>query len=63
MSVTAFGDAALVGARHASHVNDSVAAAELSLSGADLEEIDRIVSGSTPVIGPSPESNRVAAQR
>ena len=52
-------DVALVGARHARHIADTVAAAELKLSDADLEEIDRIMAGSTPVVGPSPESNRV----
>jgi aryl-alcohol dehydrogenase-like predicted oxidoreductase len=54
---------ALVGARHRRHIEDSVAASELELTGGDLEEIDRIMAGSTPVVGPSPESNRVAAER
>jgi aryl-alcohol dehydrogenase-like predicted oxidoreductase len=53
---------ALVGARHPRHIEDSVAAAELQLNDTDLEEIDRIMAGSTPVVGPSPESNRVAAK-
>jgi aryl-alcohol dehydrogenase-like predicted oxidoreductase len=56
-------DVALVGARHPRHIADSVAAADLELSEGHLQEIDRIVAGSTPVIGPSPESNRVAAER
>jgi aryl-alcohol dehydrogenase-like predicted oxidoreductase len=56
-------DVALVGARHPRHIADSVAAADLELSEGHLREIDRIVAGSTPVIGPSPESNRVAAER
>jgi aryl-alcohol dehydrogenase-like predicted oxidoreductase len=55
-------EVALVGARHPRHIEDSVAAAELRLNDADLEEIDRIMAGSTPVVGPSPESNRVAAE-
>jgi aryl-alcohol dehydrogenase-like predicted oxidoreductase len=55
-------DVALVGARHPGHIADSVAAAELELNDGDLEEIDRIMAGSTPVVGPSPESNRVAAE-
>jgi hypothetical protein len=32
-----------------------VAAADLNLSGADLEEIDRIMADSVPLSGPSPE--------
>lgn len=48
--------AAIVGARHPSHVTDSLAAAEVSLSGADLDEIDKIMVGATPVTGPSPET-------
>jgi aryl-alcohol dehydrogenase-like predicted oxidoreductase len=56
-------EVALVGARHPAHFEDSVAAAEVELSDTDLEEIDRIMAGSTPVVGPSPESNRVAAER
>ena len=46
---------AIVGARHPGHIADSVAAAHLSLSEADLEEIDRIMAGSVPMTGPSPE--------
>jgi aryl-alcohol dehydrogenase-like predicted oxidoreductase len=56
-------EVALVGARHPRHIEHSVAAAELELTDADLEEIERIMAGSTPVVGPSPESNRVAAER
>jgi aryl-alcohol dehydrogenase-like predicted oxidoreductase len=55
-------EVALVGARHPRHIEDSVAAAELQLNDGDLEQIDRIMAGSTPVVGPSPESNRVAAE-
>jgi len=47
---------AIVGARHPNHIEDSLAAAELSLSQADLEQIERITSGSVPVGGPSPEA-------
>lgn len=47
---------AIVGARHASHVQDSLGAAEVSLSDADLDEIDKIMASATPVAGPSPES-------
>jgi aryl-alcohol dehydrogenase-like predicted oxidoreductase len=46
---------AIVGARHPGHIEDSVAAADLNLSGADLEEIDRIMADSVPLSGPSPE--------
>ena len=37
---------AIVGARHPRRIEDSVAAAELSLSEADLEPIDRVMAGS-----------------
>jgi len=46
---------AIVGARHPNHIEDSVAAAELSLSEVDLERIDRIMAGSVALSGPSPE--------
>jgi aryl-alcohol dehydrogenase-like predicted oxidoreductase len=46
---------AIVGARHPGHIADSVAAAELSLSEADLEQIGRIMAGSVPFAGPFPE--------
>jgi aryl-alcohol dehydrogenase-like predicted oxidoreductase len=47
--------AAIVGARSTAHIEDSVEAAQLSLSEADLEEIGRIMAGSVAVSGPSPE--------
>lgn len=47
---------AIVGARQADHVQDSLAAADLSLSTADLAAIDKIMASATPVTGPSPES-------
>ena len=46
---------AIVGARHPGHIEDSVAAADLDLSAADLEEIERITADSVPLTGPSPE--------
>jgi aryl-alcohol dehydrogenase-like predicted oxidoreductase len=55
-------DVALVGARHPRHIEDSVAAAGLELSNDDLAQIDRILAGSTPMDGPSPEMNRVVAE-
>lgn len=48
-------DVTIVGARHPRHIADSVAAAELHLSEADLERIDRIMTGSVTMSGPHPE--------
>jgi len=45
----------IVGARHPDHIADSVAAAGLTLSEADLERIDRIMAGSVGMTGPHPE--------
>jgi aryl-alcohol dehydrogenase-like predicted oxidoreductase len=47
---------AIVGARRTSHVEDSLAAADVSLSEADLEEIDKIMVSAARASGPSPES-------
>jgi aryl-alcohol dehydrogenase-like predicted oxidoreductase len=47
---------AIVGTRQANHVQDSLAAADISLSNTDLAEIDKIMASATPVTGPSPES-------
>jgi aryl-alcohol dehydrogenase-like predicted oxidoreductase len=49
-------DVAIVGARHPDHIEDTLAAAELSLSEVDLAEIDRIMAGSVAVGGPFPEA-------
>ncbi|MCW2688549.1 MAG: putative oxidoreductase, aryl-alcohol dehydrogenase like protein [Mycobacterium sp.] len=46
---------AIVGARRVNHVEDSLGAAEVSLSDAELAEIDAIMATATPVGGPSPE--------
>jgi aryl-alcohol dehydrogenase-like predicted oxidoreductase len=46
---------AIVGARHPGHIEDSVAAAELDLSEADLEQIGRITASSVAMTGPHPE--------
>jgi aryl-alcohol dehydrogenase-like predicted oxidoreductase len=46
---------AIVGARHPNHIEDSLAAAELSLGEAELQQIDRIMAGAVPIGGPSPE--------
>src|SRR5919109_1483619 len=47
---------AIVGARRAAHIEDSVGAAELRLDDADLAAIDAIVAGAVAVGGPTPES-------
>ncbi|MFD9667876.1 aldo/keto reductase [Rhodococcus sp. NPDC059968] len=46
---------AIVGARQAAHVQDSLGATEVWLSATDLAEIDTIMAPATPVAGPSPE--------
>ena len=46
---------AIVGARSRKHIEDSVAAAELGLSEAHLERVDRIMTNSAPLTGPYPE--------
>nr|WP_237735306.1 aldo/keto reductase [Rhodococcus sp. JVH1] len=46
---------AIVGARQADHVQDSLGATEVWLSDRDLAEIDTIMAAATPVAGPSPE--------
>ncbi len=47
---------AIVGARHPNHIEDSLAAAGLSLGEAELEQIDRIMADAVPIGGPSPEA-------
>jgi aryl-alcohol dehydrogenase-like predicted oxidoreductase len=47
---------AIVGTRLVSHVDDSVAAVQVSLSESDLDEIERIMASATPVGGPRPEN-------
>jgi hypothetical protein len=46
---------AIVGSRKASHIADSVGAADLALSADDLAEIDRIMEGAVAIAGPTPE--------
>jgi aryl-alcohol dehydrogenase-like predicted oxidoreductase len=46
---------AIVGARSANHIEDSLAAADITLTHADLAAIDKIMAIATPVDGPSPE--------
>jgi aryl-alcohol dehydrogenase-like predicted oxidoreductase len=47
---------AIVGARRSQHVEESLAAADVSLTGADLAGIDAIMAAAVQVTGPSPES-------
>ena len=47
---------AIVGARHPSHIEDSLAAADLSLGETELEQIERIMGDSVAIGGPSPEA-------
>jgi aryl-alcohol dehydrogenase-like predicted oxidoreductase len=49
-------DVAIVGSRHASHIEDSVGALEMHLSPGEMTEIDRLMSGAVAVAGPSPEA-------
>jgi aryl-alcohol dehydrogenase-like predicted oxidoreductase len=49
-------DAAIVGSRHAAHIEESVDALDVKLTAEDLGEIDRILAGAVPVAGPAPES-------
>jgi aryl-alcohol dehydrogenase-like predicted oxidoreductase len=47
---------AIVGSRHAAHVEDSVRALDVQLKPGDLADIESIMAGTAPVAGPSPES-------
>ncbi|MCW2653115.1 MAG: putative oxidoreductase, aryl-alcohol dehydrogenase like protein [Mycobacterium sp.] len=47
---------AIVGARRISHLDDSLGAADITLTDDDLAHIDKIMGSATPVDGPSPES-------
>lgn len=46
---------AIVGARRPAHLTDTAAAADVELSEADRQQIDRILADAAPVRGPSPE--------
>jgi aryl-alcohol dehydrogenase-like predicted oxidoreductase len=48
-------DVAIVGTRNPAHVDEAVAAADVSLEPALLERIDKIMAGAQPIAGPSPE--------
>jgi aryl-alcohol dehydrogenase-like predicted oxidoreductase len=49
-------DVAIVGSRRAAHIEDSLGALAVELGDDDLGEIERIMAGTAPVAGPSPES-------
>jgi aryl-alcohol dehydrogenase-like predicted oxidoreductase len=51
-------EVAIVGARRAAHIEDSVGAAGFELSEEDLAEVDLIMEGAVTVAGPSPEMDR-----
>ena len=53
---------AIVGARRPRHIEESVAAGELRLSEADLDQIDRIMAGSAAVAGPFSELGRLSTE-
>jgi aryl-alcohol dehydrogenase-like predicted oxidoreductase len=46
---------AIVGTRNPSHVDETLAAAEIDLDDEVMQRIDQIMVDSTPVAGPSPE--------
>ncbi|MEY2448903.1 MAG: hypothetical protein QOH79_2379 [Acidimicrobiaceae bacterium] len=46
---------AIMGARTPGHLADSISAADVKLEDDDLWEIDRIMTGAVPVLGPQPE--------
>jgi aryl-alcohol dehydrogenase-like predicted oxidoreductase len=46
---------AIVGARRASQLDTTLPAADVSLTESDREELDKILAGAAPVVGPSPE--------
>jgi aryl-alcohol dehydrogenase-like predicted oxidoreductase len=48
-------DVAIVGARRPAHLDGTVGAADVKLSGEDRAEIDRIMAAAVPVHGPTPE--------
>jgi aryl-alcohol dehydrogenase-like predicted oxidoreductase len=48
-------DVAIVGARQPAHIEDSLRAADIAFTEADLEQIDATMRFAVPVAGPSPE--------
>jgi aryl-alcohol dehydrogenase-like predicted oxidoreductase len=53
---------AIVGARSPRHIEESIAAAAISLTDVELEQIDRIMAGSAAVAGPFPELGRLSTE-
>ena len=49
-------DVAIVGARHAGHLDEPVAAADMHLSSADRDEIEEILANAVEIVGPAPEA-------
>jgi aryl-alcohol dehydrogenase-like predicted oxidoreductase len=47
---------AIVGSRRADHIEESIGALNVSLSEQDMAEIDEILAGAVPVVGPTPDA-------
>jgi aryl-alcohol dehydrogenase-like predicted oxidoreductase len=47
----------IVGARSIEHIDDSLGALDIRLAADDLREIERIMAGTVPVAGPTPETS------
>ncbi len=50
-------DVAIVGSRNAKHIEESLGALDVELSGADLQQIETVMQGAVTAAGPSPELN------
>lgn len=55
-------DVAIVGARSSRHIEESIAAAELRLTEADLAHIERITADAAAIAGPFPEMGRLSTE-
>lgn len=53
-------DVAIVGAQHITYLHDSVGAADVTLTDADLAAVDKILTAASPVGGPYPEMHAEA---
>jgi aryl-alcohol dehydrogenase-like predicted oxidoreductase len=49
-------DVAIVGARHPAHLDDPAAAADITFSKWELDEIDAILANAVEMVGPAPEA-------
>jgi aryl-alcohol dehydrogenase-like predicted oxidoreductase len=47
---------AIVGSRRAGHIEESIGALDVGLSEQDMAEIDEILAGAVPVVGPTPDA-------